>query len=89
MHGADAAKLTQLVEKFMTDVSLPATTPAAVPAASLDERLRVLIQAAPVMVFIKGTADQPQCGFSRQLVALLRDAKAEFSTFDILADDEV
>lgn len=41
------------------------------------------------MLFMKGTADAPQCGFSRTAVGLLRDEGADFSTFDILEDQEV
>jgi len=41
------------------------------------------------MLFMKGTADAPECGFSRKIVGLLREADAEFSTFNILADPEV
>src|SRR5690606_24790980 len=39
----------------------------------LEERLEKLVSAAPVMVFIKGTPSAPQCGFSRQLITLLRE----------------
>lgn len=62
---------------------------AAAPPVPLDERLRTLTHLAPVMLFMKGTADEPRCGFSRKAVALLRDEKVTFSTFDILGDEEV
>ncbi|KAA8564402.1 hypothetical protein EYC84_011343 [Monilinia fructicola] len=45
--------------------------------------------AAPVMCFMKGTPSAPQCGFSRQLVALLREKSVKYGFFNILADDEV
>jgi len=38
---------------------------------------------------MKGTAQEPRCGFSRQIVALLNELKAEFKTFDILNDEQV
>ena len=34
-------------------------------AALLDARLKALIKQAPVMLFMKGEPDAPQCGFSR------------------------
>jgi hypothetical protein len=34
-------------------------------AAGLEERLKALISQAPVMLFMKGEPDVPQCGFSR------------------------
>lgn len=41
------------------------------------------------MLFMKGTPSAPQCGFSRQLVALLRENSVKYGFFNILADDEV
>ncbi|KAI0204745.1 glutaredoxin [Astrocystis sublimbata] len=55
----------------------------------LFKRLGDLVKAAPVMLFIKGTPSAPQCGFSRQLVALLRERSVKYGFFNILADDEV
>ncbi|KAF3903943.1 Glutaredoxin-3 [Orbilia brochopaga] len=59
------------------------------PEESLDERLRKLVNAAPVMLFMKGTPANPQCGFSRQLVAILREHNIRYGFFNILKDDEV
>jgi len=53
------------------------------------KRLGELVSAAPVMLFMKGTPSAPQCGFSRQLVALLRERSIKYGFFNILADDEV
>jgi len=55
----------------------------------LHKRLSELVVAAPVMLFMKGTPSAPQCGFSRQLVALLRENGVKYGFFNILADDEV
>ena len=55
----------------------------------LDDRLRALTHQAPVVLFMKGNPDEPRCGFSRQAIELLRGAKVQFSTFDILKDEEV
>lgn len=55
----------------------------------LFKRLGELVKAAPVMLFMKGTPSGPQCGFSRQLVALLRERSVKYGFFNILADDEV
>ncbi|KAI0109676.1 glutaredoxin [Nemania sp. FL0031] len=56
---------------------------------ALFKRLGELVKAARVMVFIKGTPSAPQCGFSRQLVALLRERSVKYGFFNILADDDV
>ncbi|KAK7204554.1 thioredoxin-like protein [Myxozyma melibiosi] len=55
----------------------------------LNERLKKLVSAAPVMLFMKGTPAAPQCGFSRQLVGILREHQVRFGFFDILKDDAV
>lgn len=57
--------------------------------AELHERLTKLVSAAPVMLFMKGTPAAPSCGFSRQLVALLREHQVRFGFFDILKDNSV
>ncbi|KJZ79102.1 hypothetical protein HIM_01253 [Hirsutella minnesotensis 3608] len=55
----------------------------------LFKRLGDLVKAAPVMLFMKGTPSSPQCGFSRQMVAILRENSVKYGFFNILADDEV
>lgn len=55
----------------------------------LKERLQKLVNAAPVMLFMKGTPAAPQCGFSRQIVGLLRERNVRYGFFNILADDDV
>ncbi|KYK55967.1 monothiol glutaredoxin-4 [Drechmeria coniospora] len=55
----------------------------------LFKRLEDLVKAAPVMLFMKGTPSSPQCGFSRQLVGILREDSVKYGFFNILADDEV
>lgn len=55
----------------------------------LTARLEELTRAAPCMLFMKGTPSAPQCGFSRQLVGILREQGVRYGFFNILADDEV
>ena len=42
-----------------------------------------------VMVYMKGTADQPMCGFSGRVVEILKSYNVPFKTFNILEDEEV
>lgn len=58
-------------------------------SATLASRLETLINSSPVMVFMKGTAEEPKCGFSNKVVEILKQEKVPFQTFDILTDDEV
>ena len=54
-----------------------------------EERLRRLMTQSNVVLFMKGSPDEPRCGFSRKISGLLRDNQIEFSHFDILTDESV
>lgn len=41
------------------------------------------------MLFIKGSKSQPKCKFSTEIINLLKELSAEFSTFNILEDSVV
>lgn len=43
----------------------------------------------PVVLFMKGTPDFPQCGFSAQSVQVLRAVGAKFTHVNILDDQEL
>lgn len=104
ISGADAARLTADVEKYVrvppsvTPQSHTDKTPVA-PAEvtekqesqeELNKRLHALMQQDKVVLFMKGSPDEPRCGFSRKIVALLRDqGVAQFAHFDILTDESV
>ncbi len=72
----------------MTGKELPESS-AATATEELHRRLSSLVSAAPVMLFMKGTPSVPQCGFSRQLVGILRERGVRYGFFNILADEEV
>ncbi|XXG98810.1 actin binding protein [Hypoxylon texense] len=59
------------------------------PEEELNKKLRGLVNAADVMLFMKGTPGEPQCGFSRQMVGILRERSVKYGFFNILADDDV
>jgi monothiol glutaredoxin len=53
------------------------------------ERIKSQLASAPVVLYMKGTPDFPQCGFSSQAVSALRACKAEFAHVNIFEDPEV
>jgi len=55
----------------------------------LEDKLKKLMNKAPVVVFMKGDPQTPKCGFSKTLMGILHETTIEFDTFDILTDDEV
>ena len=52
-------------------------------------RIRRELESAPVVLFMKGTPDFPQCGFSAQTVSALRNLGAEFRHVNIFDDPEL
>jgi monothiol glutaredoxin len=53
------------------------------------ERIKQHIGTQPVVLFMKGTPDFPQCGFSAQTVAALKAVGADFHAVDIFQDPEL
>ena len=99
--GDDVPRLTQAVSSLAsrtgaasapTTAASSASAPAAAAASpedALNARLKSLINSSPVMLFMKGVPTAPRCGFSRQAVEMLSEAKVAFGTFDILTDEDV
>lgn len=87
LDGAHAPELTKKVQRLAV-AGTPASAPESGPT-DLNQRLKKLINAAPCMLFMKGSAQEPRCGFSRQIVAILKEHSIQFSSFDILSDEEV
>ncbi|KAB5522816.1 thioredoxin-like protein [Coniochaeta sp. 2T2.1] len=83
-NGAPAAEQPQVEAQAQEEETDPEKK-----KEELFKRLGELVRAAPVMLFMKGTPSAPQCGFSRQLVAILREQAVKYGFFNILADDEV
>lgn len=55
----------------------------------VNDRIKQQLDAHPVVLFMKGTPDFPQCGFSAQTVAALRAVGADFAYVNIFEDPEV
>lgn len=55
----------------------------------INSRLSSLINSAPIMLFMKGTPDMPQCGFSANVVKILNHYNVSFNTFNILSDMDI
>jgi monothiol glutaredoxin len=54
------------------------------------QRIDELVKGHRVMLFMKGTAQFPQCGFSGRAIQVLKAAGAtEVKTFNVLEDEEV
>lgn len=55
----------------------------------VNDRIRDQISNNAVLLYMKGTPDFPQCGFSAQTVAALKACEAEFAFVNIFEDPEL
>lgn len=55
----------------------------------LRQRITSTIGKDRVMLFMKGSPQMPQCGFSAAVVQVLKEVGAPFGTYNILADPEL
>ena len=53
------------------------------------EKIATLVKTNPVVLFMKGTADFPQCGFSARSISIVRALGVDFLDVDVLADPEI
>jgi monothiol glutaredoxin len=53
------------------------------------EAVQQAISENPVILFMKGTPDQPACGFSARTVAILQSLDKPFAAVDILPDPRI
>ncbi len=55
----------------------------------VNERIKQQLGSFPVLLYMKGTPDFPQCGFSAQAVAALKACQARFAYVNIFEDPEL
>jgi len=99
LAGADPPKLVERVKALSSrpldapPVSAKASAAAAAAEATgnedLNGRLKDLVNFSPVMLFMKGSKVEPFCKFSKQAVEMLNRHNVEYSTFDIMKDEEI
>lgn len=54
-----------------------------------EERIKNAVENNRVVLFMKGTPQFPQCGFSSRVVEILQVCEAEFEAVNVLSDSEV
>jgi monothiol glutaredoxin len=57
--------------------------------SDVNAKIDALVKNKPVVLFMKGTALFPQCGFSSRAIAILEHVGADYDTVDVLQDQEV
>ena len=52
-------------------------------------RIGEIVKSNDIVLFMKGTALFPQCGFSSRAIAILDRLEAKYETVDVLQDPEI
>ena len=53
------------------------------------EKIKSIIDSNEIVLFMKGTPDAPQCGFSMAVSNILKHLKVKFEGVDVLKNDEI
>jgi len=53
------------------------------------ERIKGQVENNPIIIYMKGTPQFPQCGFSSRAAAALQDCGEKFAYVNVLADPEI
>lgn len=56
---------------------------------NINEKIQQQLDANPVVLYMKGTRDFPQCGFSNRVVQILDEIGANYKDINILEDEEL
>ena len=57
--------------------------------ADVKTKIEKILNENPVVLFMKGDAQFPQCGFSARAVAILKEIGTPFHTVNVLEDSEI
>jgi monothiol glutaredoxin len=53
------------------------------------ERIKQQVESNPVIIYMKGTPQMPQCGFSARAAAALKQCNEEFAYVNVLMDPDI
>ena len=56
---------------------------------SIQDTIQEQINADPVVIYVKGTADFPMCGFSGKVLQILRECSVAFTAYNVLDNEEI
>jgi Grx4 family monothiol glutaredoxin len=95
VEGAKAADVTKAVTTLAKQKSVirptakSASSDQPISPEDLQIKMKSLVSASSIMLFMKGDPASPKCGFSRQTVEIFNSLNVKFGSFDILTDDAV
>ena len=53
------------------------------------EKIKEVISSHDIVLFMKGTPDMPQCGFSMAVTNVLKHLEVKFDSVNVLSDEEI
>jgi monothiol glutaredoxin len=56
---------------------------------TINDQIKNIINTNDVVLFMKGTPEMPQCGFSMTVCNILKELKIKFNGINVLADPEI
>lgn len=56
---------------------------------SVQDKIKKQIEDNAIILYMKGNAELPMCGFSARAVNILKSCGAQFATVDVLQDEEI
>lgn len=56
---------------------------------SVQEQIGEIVKTNDVLLFMKGTPQMPQCGFSQRVCAILQEQEVPFAAINVLLDPSV
>lgn len=56
---------------------------------SIQDKIKQQITENNIILYMKGNAEMPMCGFSARAVNILKSCGAPFATIDVLQDEEI
>ena len=57
--------------------------------SEINKKIKDIVGANDIVLFMKGTPDAPQCGFSMAVSNILKHSKVKFEGVNVLSSDEL
>ena len=57
--------------------------------SEINKKIKEIIEANSIVLFMKGTPNAPQCGFSMAVTNILKHLKVNFEGVNVLENDEI
>ena len=55
----------------------------------INKKIKTIIDSNSIVLFMKGTPEAPQCGFSMAVLNILKYLKVKFESINVLENDEI